>query len=272
MYSKTLGTENARLLTMLAGKGKMVFSIEEARNVGGKDYSATLHQLYRLTKAGWLVKINAGKYAVVPLSAGQDALPEVNRLVIARELIGNAPYFVSHDSAFEVHNMLTRPVTSVTVTSSRRLQARTILKVPYYFVAAKPKDMWGYAMFWVSSAEQVQVSDLERTILDGLARPELCGGISEVATGLLIRKNDLNCEKLVNYARQLGNQAVAKRLGYLLEFYGLGTPQVFASLHELIGPSYALLDPVLPPDGRFVARWRLRLNIDADILKAVALT
>jgi len=272
MYSKTLGTENARLFTTLASQGRMVFPIEEAQKVTGKSYSATLHELRRLTKAGWLVKLSAGKYAIVPLSAGQDALPEANRLVIARELVGKAPYFVSHDSALEVHNMLTRPVTSVTITTPRRLLTRTILKVPYRFVAAKPKDMWGYIPVWVSSAEQVQVSDPERTILDGLARPELCAGVSEVATGMQIRKDDLDWEKMADYTRRLGNQAVAKRLGYLLEFYGLSTPQVLDKLHELVGPSYALLDPLLPADGHFVAHWRLRLNIDPDILKGVAST
>jgi predicted transcriptional regulator of viral defense system len=272
MYSKTLGTENARLFTTLARQGRTVFSIGEAEKVTGKGYSATLHELRRLTKAGWLVKLKAGKYAIVPLSAGQDALPEANRLVIARELIGRAPYFVSHDSALEVHNMLTRPVTSITITTTRRLLTRTILRVPYRFVTARPRDMWGFTPVWVSPAEQVEVSDPERTILDGLARPELCGGVSEVAAGLQVRKADLDWAKLANYTRRLGNQAVAKRLGYLLEFYSLGTPQVLDKLHQLVGPSYALLDPLLPAEGRFVAHWRLRLNIDPDILKGVAST
>ena len=272
LYSKTLGTENSHLFTALAGQGRIVFSIDEARKVTGKSYPATQQALLRLTRAGWLVKLGAGKYAIVPLSAGEDALPEANRLVIARELIGNALYYISHDSAFEVHNMLTRPVTSVTISTPRRLKSRMVLKVPYRFVTARPGDMWGYAPAWVSPGEQVQVSDPERTILDGLARPELCGGVSEVVTGLLIRKDDLGWVKMAEYARRLGSQAVAKRLGYLLEFYGLGTPQTLASLQELIGASYALLDPILPADGRFLARWRLQLNIDSEILKGIAST
>lgn len=261
-----------RLFTTLAGQGRMVFSIDYARQITGKSYAATLHALRRLTKAGWLVKLNAGKYAIVPLSAGEDAIPEANRLVIARELTGDVPYYISHDSALEVHNMLTRPVTSVTITTPRRLLDRTILKVPYRFVAAKPEDMWGYSFVWISPGEQVQVSDPERTILDGLARPELCAGVSEVVTGLRIRKDDLDWEKLADYARRLGNQAVAKRLGYLLELYDLGTQQVIARLHELVGPSYALLDPLLPADGRYLARWRLQLNIDPETLKGIAFT
>lgn len=272
VYPKTLGKENSRLFTALASRGRIVFSIEEAQKISGKGYPATQQALLRLTKAGWLVKLGAGKYAIVLPSAGEDAVPEANRLVIARELIGVAPYYISHDSALEIHNMLTRPVTNVTISTPRRLKSRTILNVPYRFITTKPKDMWGYALVWTSADEQVQVSDPERTILDGLARPDLCAGVSEVATGLLIRKDDLDWKKLIEYSQRMGNQAVAKRLGYLLEFYGLGTPATLTSLQKLVGPSYALLDPLLPEEGHYLARWRLRLNIDTQILKGIAST
>src|SRR4030042_194051 len=203
MYPKNLGLENARLLTTLASQGRIIFTIEEAMNLHGKSYSATVQTLRRLDRAGWLVRLNAGKYAIVPLEAGDEAIPAANRLVIARELVNQAPYYISHDSALEAHNMLTRPVTTVTVTTSRRLLNRILLHVPYRFVAAKPGTLWGFAPIWVMQEEQVQVSDLERTILDGLRRPDLCAGVSEVATGLLMRKDDLDWEKLVTYARRL---------------------------------------------------------------------
>jgi predicted transcriptional regulator of viral defense system len=271
-YPKTLGPQNSRLLTTLASQGRLVFSIDEALQVTGKSYPATQQALHRLTRAGWLVRLGTGKYALVPLSAGDEATPEANRLVIARELVGEASYYISHDSALEVHEMLTRPVTSVTISTPRRLQPRVVLKVPYRFVFAKPEAMWGYTSAWVTPREQVQVSDLERTILNGLARPDLCGGVSEVAAGLLVRKDDLDWEKMAGYAHRLGSQAVAKRLGYLLELYGLVSSPILVSLQELVGPSYTLLDPILPAGGRFLARWRLQLNIAAETLKGIAST
>ena len=78
LYSKTLGTENSRLFTTLAGQGRLVFSIDDAQQVTGKSYPATQQALLRLTKAGWLVKLGAGKYAIVPPSAGEEAVPEAN--------------------------------------------------------------------------------------------------------------------------------------------------------------------------------------------------
>jgi predicted transcriptional regulator of viral defense system len=272
MYPKNLGTESARLLTTLASQGRIIFSIEEAMNLYGKSYSATVQTLRRLDRAGWLVRLNAGKYAIVPLEAGDEAIPTANRLVMARELVGQAPYYISHDSALEVHNMLTRPVTTVTVTTTRRLLNRTVLRVPYRFVSAKPENLWGFAPVWVMPEEQVQVSDLERTILDGLRRPDLCAGISEVATGLWMRKDDLDWEKLVSYTRRLGNRAAAQRLGYLAELYDLAPESIINDLRGLVGTSYALLDPLLPAKGRRLARWRLRINLDPESLKGIVTT
>ncbi len=271
-YSKTLGSVNSRLYTTLAGQGRVVFSIEEAQTITGTGYPATQQVLLRLSRAGWVVRLGAGKYALVPPSAGDDAFPEASRLVIARELMGDTPYFISYESAMEIHNMLTRPVTRVIVSTSSRKKARTILQIPYQFVTVKPEDLWGYAPQWVSSGEKVQVSDPERTILDGLARPDLCAGVSEVALGLLIRKDELDWEKMASYAHRLGRQVVAKRLGYILEFYRLGSSHVLARLQEMVGSSYALLDPILPAEGRFLSRWRLQLNIDEKSLNGIGST
>ncbi|MEA3351459.1 MAG: type IV toxin-antitoxin system AbiEi family antitoxin domain-containing protein [Chloroflexota bacterium] len=271
MYTKTLGTESAFLITRLANQGQSVFSIADAQEVSDKSYSAVIQELRRLVDAGWVVKLNPGIYALVPLSAGSDAIPEANRFVIARALMKTAPYYLSHDSAFELHNMLTRPVTTVTITSPRRLRNRTVLKVPYRFIYTKNESLWGVAPIWVTPSEQVQVSDMERTILDGLSRPELCAGISEVATGLWMRKDDLDWEKLILYAQKLGNNAVVKRLGYLLELYGLGLSHI-VQLQAMIGTSYALLDPMLASEGAYLARWRLRINVDTETLKGIVTT
>ena len=271
MYTKTLGAESASLITKLASEGRSIFSIADAQELSGKSYSTVLKDLRRLVDAGWVVKLSSGIYALVPLSAGSEAIPEANRYMIARELIKPASYYLSHDSAFELHNMLTRPVTTVTVASPRRLGNRTVLKVPYRFIYVPKEKIWGISSIWVTPSEQVQISDMERTILDGLARPELCSGVSEVATGLWIRKDDLDWKKMILYVQKMGSLVVAKRLGYLLELYGLGLSHI-SQLREMIGESYALLDPMLPAGGPYLARWRLQINVDTKTLEGIVTT
>lgn len=272
MTSKTLGLTSARLLTTLAEENRTIFSIADAQEILGSSYDATRHTLRRLTRAGWLARIAAGRYAIVPLSSGDQAAPQVNRYVIARELLGETPYYVSHESAMDIHNMLTRPVTSVTVTTPRRLKSHKILDVPYRFVYAPPSALWGCELVWVTPYEQVTVSDLERTILDGLARPDLCAGVGQVAIGLWLHRDDFDWGKLSDYAKKLGRHSVAQRLGYLLELYDLGTPALIESLQEMVGDNYTRLDLLLPDKGPTLARWRLWLNLEPEALQTIIRT
>jgi predicted transcriptional regulator of viral defense system len=272
MTSKTLGATGARLLTALAESNRTVCSVADAHELLGSSYAAALQTLRRLDHAGWLVRLTAGRYAIVPLSSGDEATPQVNRYVIARELLGETSYYISHDSAMDIHNMLTRPVTTVLVSTPRRLARREILRVPYRFVYARASALWGNEPAWVTPYERVTVSDLERTILDGLARPDLCAGVSQVATGLWMRHEDLNWDRLADYALRLGTRAVAQRLGYLLELYGVGTPATIELLQGMVGTSYARLDLLLPDAGPYLARWRLRLNLERETLQSIVRT
>jgi predicted transcriptional regulator of viral defense system len=269
---RTLGATGARLLSTLAESNRLVLSVADAQEILGGSYDAALQTLMRLDRAGWLVRLTAGRYAIVPLSSGDVPTPQINRYVIARELLHDTPYYISHDSAMDIHNMLTRPVVSVIITTPRRLANRDILSVPYRFVYASPSALWGCGPAWVTPYEQVIVSDLERTILDGLARPDLCAGVSQAATGLWMRRDDLDWDRLVGYARKIGIRAVAQRLGYLLELYGLDTPASIQTLQRLVGIAYAPLDPLLPDKGPYLARWRLRLNLDAETLHSIVRT
>ena len=87
-----------------------------------------------------------------------------------------------------------------------------------------------------------------------------------------MRQDDFDWTKLAHYAQKLGRRAVAQRLGYLLELYGLGTPSLIGSLQAMVSTSYARLDTLLPDDGPYLARWRLRLNLEPETLQATVRT
>ena len=72
----------------------------------------------------------------------------------------------------DVHGMLTQPQLLVYVTSPAPMRGRTILGTEFRFVRGKPSDSFGTAEHWVEKQEKVVVSDLERTVLDGLKQPE----------------------------------------------------------------------------------------------------
>jgi len=251
---------------------KAIFSLDDALSVTGKSYKAAASLLGDLVSRGWLVRLTPGKYLIVPLEAGLERIPMADRYVVAREVLSPLLYYVSHYSALVLHQMTTQPVTTVYVTVPSQRVSRTIAGVAYRFIYANARSFWGAEPIWVTGQEQVQVSDLEKTLLDCAARPELCGGMAELAKGLWLRKDALNETQLIAYAQRLDHRAAARRLGFLLETYGLGQPATIAGLQGLLNDRYALLDPTLPVAGSHRARWRLRVNLDPEELKAIIWT
>lgn len=270
--TKTLGPAAAGLLLHLSSEGKSIFSIADAQASTRQSYAATASLLSDLVQKRWLVRLVPGKYLIVPLEAGLEATPMANRYVVAREVLGNTPYYISHYSAMELHQMTTQPVMTVYVTVPRQRDGQTIGGVEYRFIYAGPRSFWGAESHWVTDQEQVRVSDLEKTLLDCAARPALCGGLAELAKGLWQRKDDVDEERLAAYVLRLGHRAAAKRIGFLFETYGLGRPETIAVLQSMVNRRYNLLDPVLPDEGAYRARWRLRINLDPEEMKSVVWT
>jgi predicted transcriptional regulator of viral defense system len=187
----------------------------------------------------------------------------------AGKLAGDAPAFLSHASAMEIHRMVTQPRLAVFASSTKRLRSRVLNGTEFHFVFIRPEHDFGTIQHWVTKQEKAAVSDIERTIIDGLCQPEYCGGVTEVAKGLWMRHNDIDIEKLVDYALRFGIGAVIRRLGYLLELYGLASNRELERLLNELTDTYLPLDPTLPKEGRHFRRWRIHLNVTAEELEGI---
>jgi predicted transcriptional regulator of viral defense system len=106
-------------------------------------------------------------------------------------------------------------------------------------------------------------------LLDGLKKPDYCGGFSEVAKGFSIKHDNIDPQKIVDYAIKLDVGAVNRRLGYLMELYNIGSRIHWEFLRTTLTSTYQLLDPALPAEGHHIAKWRLRLNIPEEELIAL---
>ena len=83
-----------------------------------------------------------------------------------------------------------------------------------------------------------------------------------------MRRDDLDPDKLVAYAIRLGVGAVCTRLGYLLDSCDMGTHLHREELGRFVKTTYNLLDPSMPAEGSYMARWKLRLNVGQDEIEA----
>lgn len=269
---KSLGDIEARLLSSLAAQDKAVFTLSEAQETASvSDYAIRLI-LSGLVKKKWLIRLTGGKYLIVPLEAGETGEHTENWFVIAKNLIDPKPYFISHYSALDIHEMVTQPVLTSYISTPIRRIPKNILGATFRFIYTKPEDLWGLEDIWVTQSQKVKTSDLERTIIDCLDRPDLSGGISEVAKGIWTKRNEIDYSKLADYAKKLGRKSVIKRLGFILETYSLGNQETLSALKKEITSSYTLLDPSLPASGRFKNSWKVRANVEPEELVEITKT
>jgi predicted transcriptional regulator of viral defense system len=269
---KTLGSQAANLVTELYERGKPLFSYADVVEIAGLRPKSARSFVASLVQRGVVTRLKPGLFILVPFELGREREYLGNPYVVARELAGSADYYFSHASAMELHQMVTQPQLKVYTTTTRAIRPIFVRGTEFHFARCKPEHMFGVMDQWVTKSEKVKVSDPERTIIDGLKQSEYCGGFTEVAKGFRMRRDDLDIGRLVDYALRLDIGAVIRRLGFLLETFDVGSPQEIERLHGHLTATYAILDPLLPGEGKFLARWRLRLNVAGEEIVSVART
>ena len=269
---KTLGPQAARLVVTLHERSRTVFRLEDVRDITGLSEASARSFVRKLVYRGVVTRLKPGLYVLVPFELGRERQYPGNPHVVAREIMNGADYYLSHATAMAIHGMNTQPVLVVIVTTPVPRRSLTALGVEFRFVRCQRRHLFGITKHWVTKQEQVCVSDLERTVVDGLKQPEHCGGLTEVARGIWIRRKDVDVDRLVQYARRIGIGAVVRRLGFLLETYEMAATEDLDRLRHGLTATYVRLDPVLPPEGKRLARWRIQLNVDPEELHAVTRT
>jgi len=267
--SKTLGARSALLVTELHERGRPIFTLADAQNITGLMGTSARTLVHKMVGRGVATRLRPGVFQLVPAELGRAREYLGNPYVVARELVRGKPYYLSHASAMDIHNMVTQPQLVVCVTSPKAMRGRSVLGTEFRFIRCTPDHFFGTVDYWINKQEKVTVSNLERTVLDGLRQPEYCGGVTEVAKGLWIRRADVDVARLVEYAFRLDVGAVMRRLGFLMEVYNLGAARDRERLRGSESGTYSLLDPVMPAQGKHIARWHLRLNVSPEELHAV---
>jgi len=256
-------------MAALYDRSQTTFTLADVRAITGLGSPSARSLLRNAVARGLATRLKPGLFVLVPSELGSVTEFAGNPYVIARELVAGAPYYISHASAMELHGMLTQPQFVVFASATKHLRSRTIHGTEFRFVLLRPEQFFGLVNHWVTKQESVRISDLERTVIDGLRRPEYCGGVTEVAKGMWIRHSDLNPSRLIEYALRLRVGAVIRRLGYLLDLYQLASGRALDRLRRVLTSTYVVLDPLAPREGPHVSSWLLRVNIPREELEAV---
>ena len=262
------------LVRLLAYEGNRIFTTDRARElaprVGLKDTYVT-ESLFHLRKNNWIVPLRRGLYALSPTVPGVAAAHEFE---IAMALVD--PAAVSHWSALHHHGLTEQVPRHVFVLTTkgtwiprpreseqrRSSSAFVVGDTTYRFVQVNRNRFFGAERVWVGDA-RVSITDLERTLLDGLTMPRYCGDFAEVLHAFGAAMNRVDTERITEYAIRLG-MTTAKRLGWVLEAQGVGKSKL-RTLLSLPVKGYRKLDPTGPQRGPCNSRWMIQENLPGMI-------
>lgn len=237
------------------------FSLEDARAFLGKRTSAGGERklVEKLRKKGWIERIKAGRFAVIPLSSGSTRSTQLHEFHIAMELL--TPAAIAYFSAMNHHGLTEQLPRTVFVATDHRVSRshRDSLGIHFKIISLREKKFFGFQKEWVGE-RPFMITDPEKTIIDSLDLPVNAGGIGTVAAALRNHWENLNHSRLFSYARRIGNSTVAKRLGFLMETLELGDAESFRASVKL-GSGYPRLDPTLARQGKHNRRWGLLINV-----------
>lgn len=263
---RTMGPTEARLLNRLAASGQIIFTTDQARAVLNTDDQDVNKILYQLTRKRWLLRLEKGKYLILPLEAGMEGLYSVHEFAVAAHLVD--PYAISYASALSFHALSDRVPQSVFVVTTRRKSDVTIeeLGVSFRFITIRAHKFFGSQTVMIED-QPIQITSPAKTLVDGLDHPELCGGIVELAKGLSrYAQAGADWAQLTADARRIGNRTVFKRLGYLSEILELDVGEWAERWRTEMSPGETVLDPRYGQQGSYRTDWNLRVNVPEEQL------
>jgi predicted transcriptional regulator of viral defense system len=260
-------TQNIKYITKVGSdliaaqllRGKRLFTFEDAVAASGNKPNMR-QKLSSLVKAGWLQRIEKGKYLILPLEAGSTGEWAEPEFIVASLLI--QPYYIGLQTALNYYGYSEQVRDTVYIISTQRKVKPylNISGVKYQFVTLKENKFFGCTQV-VIDGQPVNISDREKTIIDGLGLQDYAGGIIAIARALWYGRKELNFTTLAEYAVKYGNKAVCQRLGYLLEVMNIQKPRALATLSKNISAGYARLDTLSPALGKYVSRWKIQANV-----------
>ena len=252
-----IGKLDRERLSAILRRTKGTISVSQAAQIINVSQTDAAKMLSRWSKKGWLSRVKRGLYVAVPLESRTADVALEDPWLIAEKLY--SPCYIGGWSAAE-HWDLTEQIfrTVVVLTAQTPRDRNPVIKgTQYLLCSVNEKKLFGLKSVWHGQVK-VSVSDPSRTMLDMLAEPRLGGGIRAVQDMLqnYLSLPETKPDLLIKYADLLGNGAVFKRLGYLLERNAPNEKSIIENCAQRLTKGLARLDPKSKND-KLVTRWRL---------------
>src|SRR6266540_3323103 len=257
-----INRENRALLERLHRDLPGAFDADHASATLGLDVDRTRRLLAYLARRGWLSRIRRGLYVAVPLDSRRPGEWTEDPWIVAERTF--APCYIGGWTACEHWGFTEQTFRTVLVMTAKKVRDRDqeLQGIRYRLAVRSENKFFGTSPVWRSQV-RVQVSDPARTMVDVLDDPTLGGGMRNVADMIheYLASEHRSDDQLVDYGDQLGNGAVFKRLGFVVEHLGIDAPDLVTACKNRRSAGLITLDPSVRATGRIVRRWGIRANV-----------
>ncbi len=269
--TRSLSPQESRIVLALAEQGRREIERPEIVQLLGVSAKAADHVIHSLRRKGWLERASWGKYLLIPADQGPEALGESNLLALASRIA--EPYYIGYGTAAAHYGLTTQHrnviwlVTPVHLRDRRIGQAdvRIVNPVPHKFFGFGPVDVLGY---------KTVISAREKTVIDCIDRPDLAGGVGEVAYILATASRRIDWRKAVDYLERIGSAPLVRRFGWLADHADAEIPA--SERERLLRLAGHNRKAFLGPKGKvkgaigYDDRWRLFVNVTREELHGSA--
>jgi len=171
------------------------------------NYNTAGSVLKSYLKKGFVMQVKRDLYVAVNLA---DRQPVVSKHQIAGRITQSA--YVSHHTAFEYYGCANQVSYRVEVSSETPFTSFSFDGNSYMYIASRIKG--GV----ITKSDGVRVTDLERTVLDGINDFQKITGLEELLRCIELIPS-LKEDKLLIYLEAYGKQALYQKTGYILRHF-----------------------------------------------------
>lgn len=231
--------------------------VSETLNISGQESGRLLS---RWNKSGWLKRIKRGAYIPIPLESTTSKIVVEEPFLIADSIYG--PGYIAGLSAVKMWDLSEQIIESVTYFTLKQVKNRNPIHggIKFKLKTISEYKLFGLKPLWIGS-KKIRISDPSKTIIDLLDDPKIVGGIT-IITDFFSEYMDsehYNLELLVQYAHQMKNKTIFKRLGLIYETMFNANEEVLSIFLKNISSGFSEFDPTVPSKFN-IGKWNLKTS------------
>ena len=245
-------------LSQILKKVGIFFTVAEASLILKLTKDSTSKILARWCAQGWLARIKRGLYAKLPLEVeSSDKLILEDPWILVNKLYSAS--YIGGWTAAEYWGLTEQIFNDICVFSNKypQIKRENLTRINFIIYPVKEELQFGLQALWRHGVKVI-ISDPSRTIIDMLNDSRAGGGIEHVIDCFrnYVTSEHFNVDLLIEYAKELNNGAVFKRLGYLSEIILGKDHQLLSLCKSMLTKGKAQLEPTLKSN-KLITKWQL---------------